>query len=86
MGCGAIIKGNWKVMKPIPNWPYQHIQDHYRLDAENERLDKNHQVDSCQHCGGAGEMPVPKTDMTCSCCYGREKFRPCKTCNGKGYI
>lgn len=41
-------------------------------------------VMGCTDCGGAGEMPVPKTYMTCPCCRGREKFRPCKRCNGKG--
>jgi DnaJ-class molecular chaperone len=41
-------------------------------------------VDSCIHCGGSGEIRVPKTYMTCSCCRGREKFRACKNCNGTG--
>ena len=39
----------------------------------------------CTECGGAGVMPVPKTDMGCPCCQGREKERPCKKCNARGY-
>lgn len=41
--------------------------------------------DECLNCGGAGSMKVPHTYMTCLCCRDREKFRPCKTCHGKGY-
>lgn len=42
------------------------------------------ELESCTHCGGSGEMRVPKTYMTCPCCRGRVKFRPCKKCNGTG--
>jgi len=41
-------------------------------------------IDVCTQCGGSGEMRVPKTYMTCPCCRGRDKFRPCKACHGKG--
>ena len=41
-------------------------------------------IDVCTQCGGSGEMRVPQTYMTCPCCRGRDKFRPCKACHGKG--
>jgi DnaJ-class molecular chaperone len=41
-------------------------------------------IDCCTECGGAGEVKVPKTHLTCPCCRGREKTRPCKKCNGTG--
>lgn len=41
-------------------------------------------LDECKACGGEGEMKVPKTYMTCPCCKGREKVRPCRYCSGKG--
>lgn len=40
--------------------------------------------DGCVNCGGSGEVAVPKTYMTCPCCKGRDKFRKCTKCNGKG--
>jgi DnaJ-class molecular chaperone len=50
-----------------------------------EVIDENGIIDSCMECGGAGMMPVPKTYKTCPCCQGREKERPCKKCNTRGY-
>lgn len=40
----------------------------------------------CPACTGRGELPVPKTYMTCPCCRGREKIRACKKCHGKGFL
>lgn len=42
-------------------------------------------VKECMACNGIGELPVPKTYMTCPCCKGREKTRACRKCSGKGY-
>jgi len=42
--------------------------------------------EGCAQCGGSGEMRVPKTYMTCPCCWDREKFRHCKKCNGTGIV
>jgi len=60
------------------------IKKYFYCNSCHDAYKQLHGIDSCTQCGGAGEMPVPKTYMTCPCCRGREKFRPCKKCNGKG--
>lgn len=63
----------------------------YCLECRKAWHDKYHEweskfpVDECPACTGRGELPVPKTYMTCPCCRGREKIRPCRKCSGKGY-